>query len=46
MTERTIFLAALEIGDAAERSAYLDQACGDDDELRRRVEALLQSEMS
>ena len=43
MTERTIFLAALEIADAAERAAYLDQACGEDADLRAQVEALLSS---
>src|SRR5262245_18164364 len=43
MSERTIFLAALERGDPAERAAFLDEACGGDDALRRRVEALLRS---
>jgi eukaryotic-like serine/threonine-protein kinase len=41
MTERTIFLAALEIADPAERTAYLDRACAGDAALRRQVEALL-----
>ncbi|QEL16664.1 protein kinase domain-containing protein [Limnoglobus roseus] len=41
MNERTVFLAALEITDPAERSAYLDQACADDANLRRQVDALL-----
>jgi eukaryotic-like serine/threonine-protein kinase len=41
MTEREIFLAALEKDDPAERAAYLDQACGADATLRQRVEALL-----
>jgi hypothetical protein len=41
MTERTIFLNALDITDAAERTAFLDQVCGKDEELRRQVEALL-----
>jgi hypothetical protein len=36
-----LFFAALEQGTAAERTAYLDSACGDDAELRRRVEKLL-----
>src|SRR5262245_47760787 len=44
MTERTIFLTALELGDPADRSAYLDSACGDNAELRQRVEALLVAE--
>ncbi len=44
MTEETIFEAALALCDPAERSAYLDGACGGDSGLRRRVEALLASE--
>ena len=36
-----IFLNARELGDLAERSAYLAQACGADAALRGRVEALL-----
>ncbi len=39
----SIFLAALEKGSPAERGAYLDQACGDDPELRRHVERLLEA---
>src|SRR5262249_49635639 len=39
--EEAIFYAALEIGAADQRSAYLDLACGNQEELRRRVEALL-----
>src|SRR5262245_7513693 len=41
MTERTIFMAALEIADPAERAAYLEQACGGDAALRHQVETLL-----
>jgi eukaryotic-like serine/threonine-protein kinase len=41
MSERTIFLAALDIADPAGRSAYLERACGGDAALRRQVEALL-----
>src|SRR5207237_427126 len=41
MNERTIFLAALEIGDPAERASYLEQACSADVALRQQVEALL-----
>jgi hypothetical protein len=41
MMEREIFLAALKQPSAAERAAYLDQACGGDANLRRQVEALL-----
>jgi hypothetical protein len=36
-----IFCAAMELAAPAERSAYLDQACGDDLATRRRVERLL-----
>lgn len=36
-----IFFAALEKGSPRERAAYLDSACGEDDELRKRVERLL-----
>jgi serine/threonine protein kinase len=38
---KEIFLAAVERADPQEQEAYLRQACGDDAELRRRVEALL-----
>jgi serine/threonine protein kinase len=41
MTERAIFIAALDIADPAQRTAYLDQACNGDAGLRRRVETLL-----
>ena len=41
MSEHTIAGAALQVADPAQRAAYLDQACGGDPELRRRVEALL-----
>jgi tetratricopeptide (TPR) repeat protein/serine/threonine protein kinase len=41
VTERDLFIAALQIEDPAGRAAYLDQACGADVELRRRAEALL-----
>lgn len=41
MTERTIFLAALDIADPAERRAYLERTCAGDGALRRQVEALL-----
>jgi WD40 repeat protein/serine/threonine protein kinase len=40
MGEETLFHQALE-RPAAERAAFLEHACGGDDELRRRVEALL-----
>ena len=37
----TVFGEAMAIGPPAERAAYLDQACGGDDALRRQVESLL-----
>jgi eukaryotic-like serine/threonine-protein kinase len=37
----TLFDEAIQRADAAERKLFLDQACGDDPALRRRVEALL-----
>ena len=40
MNERSIFIAALEKDDPAERAAYLDQACGDA-ALRTRIERWL-----
>ncbi len=43
MSEETIFAAALEQADPAERAAYLEGACGGAPELRRRVEALLRA---
>src|SRR5262249_21879056 len=43
MSERTIFVTALEKSDPAERAAYLGEACAGDATLRQRVEALLKS---
>jgi serine/threonine protein kinase/tetratricopeptide (TPR) repeat protein len=43
MTERSIFLALLEIDDPAERSLYLDRACAGDAALRWQVEQLLKA---
>ena len=43
MNERDIFLAALERESAAERDAFIGEACGQDTELRCRVEQLLDS---
>src|SRR5262249_29186694 len=43
MNERSIFIAALDKPTPAERLAFLDEACGDNDSLRKRVEALLGS---
>ena len=42
-TEKTIFLEAAEIASPAERAAYLARSCGDNQQLRAAVEALLQS---
>jgi WD40 repeat protein/serine/threonine protein kinase/Flp pilus assembly protein TadD len=41
MNERDLFMAAVQIDAAAERSAYLDRACAGETALRQRVEALL-----
>ena len=41
MNERSIFDAALEITDPAERAAYLDKACGDQPGLRKQLDELL-----
>ena len=43
MDIEAIFSGALRRADPAERTAYLDEVCGDDAELRRRVEALLKA---
>ena len=43
MSERELFLAALDVPDPADRAALLDRACAGDPDLRRRVEALLRS---
>ena len=40
-SQDTIFLNARQIADLAERAAYLTQACGNDADLRQRVEAML-----
>ena len=41
MRERDVFIEAVQKGTPAEIDAYLDATCGGDDELRRRVDALL-----
>jgi serine/threonine protein kinase len=41
MNEREIFEAALDLSDPAARQRFLDQACGQDADLRSRIEALL-----
>jgi serine/threonine protein kinase len=44
MNERELFIAALEKEDRAQRAAYLDDACGSDTALRRRLDVLLREE--
>jgi WD40 repeat protein len=41
MSERAVFIGALQQEGPAQRAAYLDQACANDPALRRRVETLL-----
>src|SRR5262249_59101204 len=41
---KDIFLSAVEIADPRERALHLDQACGGDANLRKRVEALLRAQ--
>jgi hypothetical protein len=41
-----VFHRAIEIADGAARAAYLDQACAEDETLRKEVEALLQGEFT
>ena len=41
---RSIFLEAVEVHPPERRGAYLDAACGDDLDLRGRVEALLEAD--
>jgi serine/threonine protein kinase/formylglycine-generating enzyme required for sulfatase activity len=43
MDERSIFLAALDIDDPAERAAYVARACANDAILRGQVEGLLKA---
>src|SRR5436309_1094296 len=40
---KSLFLAASDLADPVERAAYLERECGDDAELRGRVEALLRA---
>src|SRR2546421_7369102 len=42
--ERELFFSALDKPDPAERAAFLDQACGEDQVLRRRMEELLREQ--
>src|SRR6478736_2357879 len=41
MTDRDLFIAALDHADPAERAAWLDQACAGDADRRRRLDVLL-----
>jgi serine/threonine protein kinase/tetratricopeptide (TPR) repeat protein len=41
MQEQSLFIAALEKEDPAERAAFLDQACAGDTALRQRIDRLL-----
>src|SRR5258708_35714007 len=41
MSERDIFIAALQKDDLAQRPAYLDEACAGQPDLRQQVEHLL-----
>ena len=41
MNEESVFAAALQKANAAERQGYLDDVCRDDSDLRQRVERLL-----
>ena len=43
--EKSIFLEAVELRSPAERVAYLDNACGDNRELREEIERLLQANL-
>ena len=43
MNEESLFAAALEKHDAAERQKFLEEACGDDLATRRRIEKLLEA---
>ncbi|MBL8892692.1 MAG: protein kinase [Planctomycetaceae bacterium] len=46
MREREIFIEARALGDLSERAMFLEQACGNDLELRQRVERLLAADTS
>ena len=40
---KELFIAALDLPDAPARQAFLERECGDDADLRQRLEALLQA---
>ncbi len=41
MNELDLFIAGLQVDDPVERAAYLDEACGGDGDMRKRVSALM-----
>jgi eukaryotic-like serine/threonine-protein kinase len=41
VNERDLFIAALQIDDPIERADYLDEACGGNNDLRKRIDVLL-----
>jgi len=43
MSERDLFIEAIEIAEPAERSAWLDRGCGGDAVLRKRLDILLKA---
>jgi non-specific serine/threonine protein kinase/serine/threonine-protein kinase len=46
MSERSLFLTALEKGTPEERTTFLDEVCAEEPALRARLEALLQSHLA
>ena len=43
MNERTLFEKAMDLKDPEARAVYIEGACGEDEALKARVEALLRS---
>jgi eukaryotic-like serine/threonine-protein kinase len=46
MNERDIFDAALAFSDSQQRGAFLEQACGENETLRREIEEMLEAQKS
>lgn len=46
MSEKSIFLDAIELDDPSARDAFLDDACRDDRSLRQRVQSLLNAHLA
>src|SRR5262245_21309183 len=44
MSERSIFLAALDIAEPSQRAAYLERPCGPNAKLRHHIEELIAAE--